>query len=296
VNGPPASAADRLAARLIDGIAVSARRVEVAGVATALLEGGDGPPVVLLHGHGGFAESLGEVIAGLVDRYRIVAPDLPGLGRSELRGGLLGPAATAQWLRQLIGLTCTKSPIVVGFSAGAAIAVRYLLADGHQVRRGILVSPRWLGSGRMPLSLRAALVRFARNPSRTSADRVARHLLFDAASTQARLGSRFVALEDYLIERARQPGFRAANRALSLDVSTEDLQRITVPVAVVCGRHDRVVALTNTQRVTAELGWPLTVIDDAGHLPHLERPAHLIGALRTAMDPSEQPPHREAHR
>jgi pimeloyl-ACP methyl ester carboxylesterase len=290
VNGPPAPAADRLAARLIEGIAVSARRVDVAGVATALLEGGDGPPVVLLHGHGGFAESLGEVIAGLVDGYRIIAPDLPGLGRSELRGGQLGPAATTEWLVQLIGLTCTTSPIVVGFSAGAGIAVRYLLAGGHQVRRGVLVSPCWVGSGRLTLSLRAGLLRFARNPSRTSADRVARHLLFDAASTQARLGSRFTAIQDYLIERAHQPGFRAANRALSLEVSTEELSRITVPVAVLCGRHDRVIRLTNTQRVAAELGWPLALIDDAGHLPHLEQPAPLIGALRTAIDPSEQPP------
>ena len=94
LSGPPASAADRLAARLVEGIPVSARRIEVAGVSTALLDGGAGPPVVLLHGHGGFAESLGEEIAGLVDGYRIVAPDLPGLGRSELRGGQFGPAGT----------------------------------------------------------------------------------------------------------------------------------------------------------------------------------------------------------
>ena len=129
-DGPPASAADRLAARLVEGIPVAARRVDVAGVSTALLEGGAGPPVVLLHGHGGFAESLGEVIAGLVDGYRILAPDLPGLGRSELRGGQLGPAGTTEWLDRLIAATCATPPILVGFSAGAGIAVRYVLTAG----------------------------------------------------------------------------------------------------------------------------------------------------------------------
>ena len=53
--------------------------------------------------------------------------------------------------------------------------------------------------------MRAALARFRRNPSRASADRVARHLLFDATSVRP-VGHRHTAIEDYLIERARQPG------------------------------------------------------------------------------------------
>jgi hypothetical protein len=38
--------------RLLAGIPVSERRLQLAGVSTAVLEGGDGPPVVLLHGPG----------------------------------------------------------------------------------------------------------------------------------------------------------------------------------------------------------------------------------------------------
>lgn len=41
---------DRLAARLIEGLPVTARRLDVAGVSTSLLEGGEGPPMVLVHG------------------------------------------------------------------------------------------------------------------------------------------------------------------------------------------------------------------------------------------------------
>lgn len=39
--------------RLLAGVPVSERRIDVAGIDTAVLEGGDGPPVVLLHGPGG---------------------------------------------------------------------------------------------------------------------------------------------------------------------------------------------------------------------------------------------------
>ena len=150
---PPAVAADRLAARLVEGFEVSARRLDVAGVSTALLEGGSGPPVVLLHGHGGFAESLAETIAELVDRYRVIAPDLPGLGRSELHRGQLGPSGLVDWLGRMIAATCTTPPILVGFSAGAGLALRHTLT-ARQVRRVVLVSPCSLGPLRLPLPVR----------------------------------------------------------------------------------------------------------------------------------------------
>jgi pimeloyl-ACP methyl ester carboxylesterase len=292
-TGPPDSAADRLAARLVEGIPVTARRLDVGGVATALLEGGSGAPVVLLHGHGGFAESLVEVIAALADGYRIVAPDLPGLGRSELRGGQLGPAGTTEWLDRMIAATCTMPPVLVGFSAGAGVAVRYVLTGLGRLRRVVLVSPGWRGSVRLGIPLRIALARFRHTPSRASADRVARHLLFDAERTNARFGSRFTALEDYVIERAGRAGVRSANRALPLAIDVDQVRRIDVPVALICGRHDRIAPIGQTQRVTAELGWPLALIDDAGHLPHLEQPRLFAAALRSAIDPDHQPTHKE---
>ena len=290
---PPTSAADRLAARLVEGVPVTARRVEVDGVSTTLLDGGVGAPVVLLHGHGSFAESFGGVIAGLVDGHRILAPDLPGLGRSELHGGQLGPAATTEWLDRLIAATCTTPPIIVGFSAGGGVAVRYVLAGMRPTRRVVLVSPCWLKSVRRTLSLRAALSRFERNPSRASAERLSRHLLFDATQVRVRRGSHYAAIEEYTIERARQPEVRAANRALPLSIDTAELRRIAVPVALICGRHDRVVPIAHTERISAELGWPLALIDDAGHLPHFEQPRLFVAALRSAIDPDHQPTHNQ---
>ena len=44
--------------RLLAGLPVTERRLQLAGVSTAVLEGGDGPPVVLLHGPGEFAARL----------------------------------------------------------------------------------------------------------------------------------------------------------------------------------------------------------------------------------------------
>ena len=48
-----------------------------------MLEGGDGPPIVLLHGPGGNAAHWARVIGELAATHRVIAPDLPGQGASE---------------------------------------------------------------------------------------------------------------------------------------------------------------------------------------------------------------------
>ena len=52
---------------------VTERRLQLAGVSSAVLEGGDGPPVLLLHGPGEFAALWGRVIPDLVRTHRVIA-------------------------------------------------------------------------------------------------------------------------------------------------------------------------------------------------------------------------------
>ena len=82
------SAGEDPRARLLSGLPVTERRLRVAGVSTAVLEGGDGPPLVLLAGE--FAAVWMRVIPDLVTTHRVIAPDLPGLGASEVPDGPLG--------------------------------------------------------------------------------------------------------------------------------------------------------------------------------------------------------------
>src|SRR5215218_6111333 len=72
--------------RLLAGAPITERRLDLAGVSTAVLESGHGPPVVLLHGQGGWAGVWVPVMADLARDHRVVAPDLPGLGASRVAG------------------------------------------------------------------------------------------------------------------------------------------------------------------------------------------------------------------
>src|SRR5215218_4873435 len=60
--------------RVLAGAPVAERRLDLAGVSTAVLESGDGPPVVLLHGQGGWSGMWLPVVPGLMAHHRVVAP------------------------------------------------------------------------------------------------------------------------------------------------------------------------------------------------------------------------------
>jgi pimeloyl-ACP methyl ester carboxylesterase len=62
--------------RLLAGIPARQRTLLLAGISTAVLEGGDGPPIVLLHSSGEFAALWLRVMPSLATTHRVIAPDL----------------------------------------------------------------------------------------------------------------------------------------------------------------------------------------------------------------------------
>lgn len=281
--------ADRLAAKVVEGLPVTAKRLEVAGVSTALLEGGEGPPIVVLHGQGGFAEIMGGLIASLVDRHRVIAPDLPGMGRSVVENNTLDAPGVTRWLGELIAKTCDQPPVLLGVSMGGSIAARFAVERGDDISKLILVDSGSLGPFRPPPSLLFALIRMIKKPDRAGLQRMQKQIFFDVERVRAQMGDRLTALEDYQIDRAKQPAVNAANRTLLKKIGTkripdEDLAKMQVPVALIWGRHDRVMPLRYAERVNKRLGWPLHVIDDAGHIAMAEQPAKFGHALQAVLE------------
>ena len=105
-----------------------------------ILEGGQGATVLFLHGAGANCESFGSVMSALADRFRVVAPDLPGHGSTRLgakgRSGLIAMADDiAALVPDIIGLPL----LIVGHSAGAAVALELCK---HVSPRGlVLINP-----------------------------------------------------------------------------------------------------------------------------------------------------------
>lgn len=274
--------------RLLKDLSVTERRLVLAGVSTSLLEGGDGPPIVLLHGQGGFAEMWTSVLPHLVGCNRVVAPDLPGLGQSEVRAGRLDTPRVVAWLSDLIAQTCTEPPTLVGHSLGGSFAVHFAIEHGDRLRRIGLVDSGSLGRFRPAAGVLFALVRYMRHPSVVTHDRFLRQVFVDPERVRAELGDRWAAFGAYHIDRTSQPSVGAANRQLLRRIGVrriphDQLRKINVPVALIWGRNDPVMRFRIAEKISAQFGWPLYPIDDCGHVPPVERPEAFVDALHAAI-------------
>jgi pimeloyl-ACP methyl ester carboxylesterase len=271
--------------RVLAGAPVTERRLDLAGVSTAVLEAGDGPPVILLHGQGGWSGMWLPVVPDLVERHRVVAPDLPGLGASTVPDGPPDAARVLAWLAALVERTCPGPPAIVGASLGASIAARFAIAHPDRLSRLVLVDAGSLGRFRPAPGVVLALARFVLRPSERTQRAFLRQVTVDPDRARALMGTDAQA---YGLELASTPSVRAANRRLLRELGTrpippEQLAAIAVPTALVWGRQDRVMRLRIAEEASARYGWPLHVVEDAGHFA-VERPEAFRAALAAALE------------
>ena len=278
--------------RLLAGLPVTERRLELAGISTPVLEGGDGPPLVLLHGPGEFAAKWLRVIPRLVTTHRVIAPDLPGHGASEVTGGPLSADRVRSWLRGLIEQTCSSPPALVGHVLGGSIAARFAVADGDRLSRLVLVDALGLARFRPTPAFALGLIRFTLRPTEGTYEKFMRRCSFDLDALREEMGERWEPFAAYNLERARTPDVKAAVRTLMRQVGLPaippaELERISVPTALIWGRRDLANRLRIAEAASARYGWPLHVIDNAADDPPRDQPEAFLRALDAALESTE---------
>jgi pimeloyl-ACP methyl ester carboxylesterase len=245
------SAGEDARARLLFGLPVNERRLELAGVSTAVLEGGDGPPMVLLAGE--FAAVWMRVLPDLVTTHRVIAPDLPGLGASEVPDGPLDADTPLAWLDELIDQTCAIPPVLVGRGIGGALAARFTIDHSHRVDGLVLVDTYGLDRFRPPPRMALSFIRVLLRPSERGLQRSFRNYCFvDLDGVRAAMGERYEWMAAYALDRFRAPSVKAAMRSLfrqlAPTIPAEHLDRIAVPTTLIWGRQDAAERRRGSQR------------------------------------------------
>jgi pimeloyl-ACP methyl ester carboxylesterase len=272
--------------RLLSGLPVTERRLQLAGVSTVVLQGGDGPPIVFLQAE--FAAVWIRVIPELVRTHRVIAPDLPGLGASELSDGPPDADAVLTWLAELIEQTCAIPPVLVGKGPGGALAARFAIEHGDRIDRLVLVDAHGLDRFRPAPGMALTFVGVLLRPTERGLQRGFRNYCFvDLDRVRAEMGERYEWMAAYALDRFRTPSVKAAMRSLMRQLASaippRDLDRIAVPTTLIWGRHDLGVRLDVAEKASARYGWPLFVIENARDDPAIEQPQAFLRALHAAL-------------
>jgi pimeloyl-ACP methyl ester carboxylesterase len=102
--------------------------------------GGDGTPVVLLHGVPETSSAWNEIAPGLAVGRRVLCPDLPGLGGSAYSGPFDVPAVTAQLMALLDAELPGQRVDLVGHDWGGSIALAMVGAHPDRFRSLVVVN------------------------------------------------------------------------------------------------------------------------------------------------------------
>jgi pimeloyl-ACP methyl ester carboxylesterase len=270
--------------RLLERLPVTERRLRLAGVSTAVLEGGSGPPIVLLHGPGGFAAHWMRLIPDLVESHRVVAPDLPGHGASEVEEGELDSERVLRWLGELIEQTCAAAPTLVGQLLGGAIAARFAVDHSQRIARLVLIDTFGLIPFEPAPEFGLALQEFFAAPTEATHEKLWQHCARNLPALQQRMGTLWQPFEAYNLERARAASQQAALHQLlrvfaAPQIPGAHLARITAPTILIWGRHDLATPLAFAESASARYGWPLHVIEDSNDDPPIEQPEAVLRVL-----------------
>jgi pimeloyl-ACP methyl ester carboxylesterase len=258
------------------------RLLDVDGVRLHVVERGEGPPVVLIHGNVVTHRDL--ETSGLIDRlaarHRVIAFDRPGFGHSSRpRDRLWTPAAQAKLLHEALGRLGVTSAVVVGHSMGAMVAMALALDQPSFVSRLVLLGGYYYPSARVDAMLTAPVaLPVLGDVMRYTVTALSARLMLDGM-VEAMFAPQDVprdyvrALSREMLLRPVQLRANAEDAAFMIGqakASSERHHELRMPVAIFAGGEDKVVDVeAHAVRLQGELpGSTLAVVPRVGHMVH----------------------------
>jgi pimeloyl-ACP methyl ester carboxylesterase len=277
------------------------REVDLGGPVRYAEFGGEGPPIVLVHGLGG--AHVNWMAAGplLAKHGRVLAPDLAGFGLTPRAGRSSGVQANVRLLGRFLREVAGTPAILVGNSMGGMVGILEAAARPSDVAGLVLVDPVLPMAGRRPdrlvlLAFAAYAVpgvgeRFVR--SRVAAlgpeglvRETFRYCCADASSLREDIVQAHI---EFARLRERQPWahsafLQGARSVVGLVLRPRTfraaIRRVRAPTLLLHGTQDRLVSVLSA-RATARLrpDWTFRLLDGVGHLGELEAPEQFVESV-----------------
>jgi len=263
--------------------------------------GGAGPPMVLVHGLGGACENWLAVGHRLAEHARVLAPDLPGFGRTPPAGRAITVTAGQRSLHRFLETAVGEPAILVGNSMGGLIAMLQAAREPASVAGLVLVAPAQPRVRGVELAVQVLFTIYAMpgvahwflrsRAARLGPEGLVAELLQLLCTDGSRVPE---AVRRAHVELARarletmpwaNDAFLSATRSLlALILRRRRYYKMIVgvvaPTLLIHGRDDRLVPLAASRALLRRKpGWILETFDDIGHVPQLESPARFVDVV-----------------
>jgi pimeloyl-ACP methyl ester carboxylesterase len=242
---------------------------------------GKGAAVVLIHGWASSSFTWRKIYSPLSNSFHVIAVDLPGFGNSQPLPGGLSLEAVGAHITVLMDKLMIDRFAVVGHSMGGVVASYLAATFPDRVWGTVLAAPGFMTvtDGRRPFFVE--LVR--RRPigrilagmlvNRWFVGRALRNACYEKQAVTGEM------VEGYLRSVKQHPLTLLDAFKLSEGFKMEMLEKITSPALMIWGSHDRWVPISIGHEISKTRGWDVRIIENAGHLPHEEKPGEFIQIL-----------------
>ena len=252
---------------------------------------GDVPVIVLLHGTGSSSHSWRDVAPRLAEHHSVVVMDLPGHAFTTMppnaEQSLAGMSRNVAALLHELKISPT---VIVGHSAGAAVAARMILDESIAPAALVSINGAFIAFGGLAGQFFSPVARLLAAGSMAS--RFFAWQATDPAIVQKLVRTTGSLLDDVgmnLYARlVRSPGHVSAALAMmahwDLEPLERELPRLSLPVWMVAAENDTTVPAIQAAQIARRLPrsqqvlWPML-----GHLAHEESPAQCVALLAGVM-------------
>ncbi len=268
----------------LDGL--EERFAEVRGTRLRYLVGGEGEPLVLVHGLGGAAANWVALAPLLLPGRRLLVPELPGHGGSAPLPAAPSLNAYADRIGLLMEAEGLAPAPVVGHSLGGAISLRLAIRRPESVSALVLAGAAGISSSlrraRYGLTITGILKpgrKIAPYRAQVARSPLLKYAVFGrwGASDPPALPPDLV--EAFLAGPARHTDTVSAAKALVRNDPRPDLEHVSCPTLVLWGARDHQLPIEDAFDYARRLRAPLRVIADCGHLLIGERPEACADAV-----------------
>jgi pimeloyl-ACP methyl ester carboxylesterase len=243
--------------------------VTVGDTPVHLLRGGEGPPLLYLHGTAPSGVWL-PFHEQLSARFTLYAPDLPGFGGTPDAAWVEGMDDLVLHTRELMDALNLSRPVVVGFSLGGWLAAELAVWYPEDVGRLVLAAAGGLHLPEAPIPDLFALY----------GERLVAALFHDPANARLLFGEA-PSIEDHVRGyRERTVLARLAWNPWFDPKLARRLRRVTAPTLLLWGAEDRLIPPAYAEAYRQSLpDARVKLLPECGHMLFLERPEEAAAAI-----------------